>query len=41
MEILIRGAPMAQWYADELGTYGYALDIASAVDEAKEGVVQG
>lgn len=36
VKILVRGAPVSQSYADEIGVDGYAPDAGSAVDKVKE-----
>jgi len=36
VKIMIGGAPVTQWYANEIGADGYAPDAAPAVDLARE-----
>lgn len=35
-KIIVGGAPLTQWYADEIGADGYAPDAGSAVEKAKQ-----
>jgi len=36
VKIMIGGASITQSYAGEIGVHGYAPDVASAVDKARE-----